>query len=105
MQGFRKVGLDKNIYPYPVKITRLRIILSVSTVFSEPTAATTGAAFSPDIFRIIEGRGVKEIGAYIEATEKRPAWRNLSILFLSVLMNSLEKTGLQKSCNFQNILA
>jgi len=103
MQGFHKVGPD-NIYPYPVKITRLRIILSGSTVFSEPTAATTGAAFSPDIFRIIEGRGGKEIGAYIEATEKRPAWRNLSILFLSVFMNSLEKTGLQKNCNSQNIL-
>jgi len=97
MQGFHKVGLDKYIYPYPVKITRLRIILSGSTVFSEPTAATSGAAFSPDNFRIIEGRGGKEIGAYIEATVKRPAWRNLSILFLSVLMNSLEKTGLQKS--------
>lgn len=54
---------DKYQQAYPVKITRLRIILSGSMDFSEPTAATAGAASSPAFFRIIAGRGGNEIGA------------------------------------------
>ena len=63
MQGYQTVGLDKYQQTYPVKITRLRIILSGSMDLSAPTAATAGAASSPVLFRIIEGRGGNEIGA------------------------------------------
>lgn len=51
----------------------LRIILSGLILFNEPTAASTGARESPLLFKAINGEGGKEIGAYIEAMEKRPA--------------------------------
>jgi len=53
----------KHQQTYPVKITHFRIILSRSTVFSEPKAATVGAASSPALLRIIVGKGENEIGA------------------------------------------
>jgi hypothetical protein len=90
---------DQHQQTHPVKITRLRIILSQSTVFSEPKAATAGVASTPALLRIIVGRGGNEVFAQTEATEKRPAWRNLSILLLSVFMDSLEKIGLQNFCH------
>lgn len=41
-------------------------------LFNEPIAATAGPEASP-LFRTIKGRGGKEIGAYTEARENRPA--------------------------------
>lgn len=72
-----------------------RIILSGSILRNDPTAATAGEAASPPALIAISGRGGKEIGAYIEAIENLPAWRNLSILFLSELILSEENIGLQ----------
>lgn len=45
---------------------------SGSILRNEPTAATAGADMSPPL-RTTRGRGGKEIGAYIEAIENRPA--------------------------------
>lgn len=73
----------------------LRMILSGSILFSEPTAATTGEAASPIFLRAMSGRGGKEIGAKTEAIENRPAWRNFSILCLSEFIVSDEYKGLQ----------
>ena len=50
-----------------------RLILSGSILLNEPTAATEGDAESTSLFKTIRGRGGKEIGAYIEAMENRPA--------------------------------
>ena len=72
-----------------------RVILSGSILLKEPTAATEGDAEATSLFKTIKGRGGKEIGAYIEAMENRPAWRNLSILCLSEFMLSEENIGLQ----------
>lgn len=80
---------------YPVKIIFFRIILSGSILLKEPMAATVAGVASSLIFRAIKGRGGNEIGAYTEATEKRPGWRNLSIFCLSALKLSEENMGLQ----------
>lgn len=80
---------------YPVKMIFFKIILSGSILFNEPTAASAGARESPLLFKTIKGRGGKEIGAYTEAIENRPACRNLSILCLSELKLSDAKVGLQ----------
>jgi len=61
---------QRNIYP--VRMIFFNIILSGSTLFKEPTAATIEGLASPTFFVAIKGRGGNEIGAYIEATENRP---------------------------------
>lgn len=71
-----------------------KIILSGSILLNEPTAATEGDAEVGSLFSTTKGRGGKEIGAYIEATENCPAWRNLSILCLSEFVLSVENIGL-----------
>lgn len=79
---------------YPVKIIFLSVIRSGSTLLNEPTAATTGQVSSSWLFKATRGSEGKQIGAYIEATENLPAWRNLSILCLLALILSEEKIGL-----------
>lgn len=66
-------------------------------LFKEPRAATAGASDPSKVFRTTKGRDGKDIGPYIEANEKRPGCRNLSILCLSELKLSVENTGLENS--------
>jgi len=54
-----------------------------------------GGSDPSEIFRTTKGRGGKDMGPYIEANEKHPGCRNLSILCLSELKLSVANTGLE----------
>lgn len=80
-------------------------------LFKEPRAAMAGASDPSEIFRTTKGSGGKDIGPYIEANEKHPGCRNLSILCLFELKLSVENTGLEipptnitKDCKQENLL-
>lgn len=80
-----------------------KIILSGSILHNDPTTTILGCVMFPwGLFRTIKGRGGKEMGANTEATENRPACKNLSILCLPELMLSEENIGLQKETKRRN---
>ena len=80
---------------YPDNVIFFKIILSGSTLRREPEATMLVSSGWFASLKTISGRGGKQIGANIEATAKRPGWRNRSNLCLSMLRSSVEKIGLQ----------